>query len=718
MISVQMNPIKSISTKDISYLESEKKHTVFHLDNSKKYVSSFTLKRFNSSIELSGFHRISRPYLIHPFKINHIDTQGSSDNVNDQWKNPKVIKKKRYVLKSINDFVMKKIIYYILLFTGFAAHAQFNLDGPPTTVWNGLNTERHTISDGEGGFFAVFTPDYLSSTNRNIYLQRLDSNGNKLWGEKGVKVSDRPEEEILPILTLAQTTSGQKRVIVVWNTNNSVFAQSLTFEGVSQWTENGILITNNSYSSQGSKDVILSLDKTVLYIAYSEWSYSNSLRLQSINIDNGTFGYANNGLSIDYGETIGRVKMDYQDTISGNILIAWEDYWLSTQLGIRAQIFNTNSNQLLLPSYLIISPHQNSSHYQGDVEVSRNIISWRDNIDGNNDIYIQKLNSDGTIAWNSGGIKVTHMSNNQSFPKMAAASDGTTYLIWENTKETNVDSLYCYVTKINPDGSFPWGKQGVRVAQFKFTDMYPYEALEPALAVVNDTVAVFYKDRSFSNSTQQPYMVQKITPQGRLLYGEKGKHVAGTEYAVNINGNATDVMPTTDKGFVLGFKTGHNSVLAKVIPCTNPPTKPVVTHAKLCNSGANALLTASSCSGTVNWYESDLVTRKHTGNSLLISSVVEPVSYYAECVAETGCSSLDLSTADITLLQAEKSITTTFTSANSPAEEETTVKISSTSKVQSTARVDFKSRSVILEPGFEVQQGGVFKAVARVCIDN
>jgi hypothetical protein len=627
---------------------------------------------------------------------------------------------------------MKNIIYLILVFTSIKANAQFNLAGPPTVVWANSNLELHTISDREGGFFSAFAADYLSSTNRNIYLQRLDAAGNKLWGDKGIKVSDRPEDEGIPFLVLGKTTSGQKRLMVFWyiggkvssshQNSYSLFAQSFSMNGQPQWAENGILVSNDFYGGNANRsyDILPTLNENKMVIAFPKFYNPGNIRLQTLNVNDGSLGFANNGIVLDNTKFSDEVRLSYTDDNSGKMMIAWGNYWSYYPTGLRAQIFNPINNNLLFNNYFVITPSINNSHYQQHINLAGNTIAWRDNRDGNREIYVQKVNMDGTPAWTTSGVRVTNMANEQSHPKMTQTSDGTTYLTWENTKETSVDSLYCYVTKINPDGTFPWGKNGIRISETKYTGYaYSQEILDPAISIINDTVVVFYKDNGMWNSNNtNAYVVQKITPEGRLLYGNKGQQVAGNYYTVNINHNSTNVIPTSDKGFVLSFNGGHRSLLAKVIPCPIPPLKPIVTHAKLCTSGANALLTATACSGTINWYEDDLVTRIHSGDSLLILSVTAPASYYAECISESGCASLDLTKADIILLQDEKNIAETYTASNSPADEETVLKITSTSKIQNTARVDFTSKSITMEPGFEVQRGGVFKAMARICVDN
>jgi DNA-binding LytR/AlgR family response regulator len=71
-----MKITESFELEDILYLEGNSNYTLFHMRCGKVHISSFTLKKFDTSQRYALFLRISRSYLINPSKINLIWDEG------------------------------------------------------------------------------------------------------------------------------------------------------------------------------------------------------------------------------------------------------------------------------------------------------------------------------------------------------------------------------------------------------------------------------------------------------------------------------------------------------------------------------------------------------------------------------------------------------------------------------------------------------------------
>lgn len=625
-----------------------------------------------------------------------------------------------------------KALIIILILVSHYTNAQFNLDGPPVMVWSSTWTDSHSISDGEGGFFVAFSSGSTAPTYADIFIQRFDANGNKLWGDKGIQVTNRSDNEGQPMLALGKTSTGSKRVVVVWHPGGlgdmsfSLLAQSYDFSGAPQWAANGVVISDKDFGAgvgQRAYDIIPTFDGTRLIVGFYSFYYTNrSIKIQSINIDNGSVIFSNNGLTVEPAVTGNRVRLAYTEDGSGNIAIVWQNNeYNSPKKGIKAQIFNPNTNTLVWAAPLHLSANIDvnaTSHHE--MELAGQTVTWRDTRHGNNEIYVQRFNANGTMVWPIGGKRVTNMPNSQTFPKIAQTTNRTTYLSWENSKESHTDSCYVYLTRINPDGTFPWGEHGVILSRTHNTSS-SVEQFETAVTVKNDTALVFYKDNGHVRAINPTlaYLVQKVTPNGRLMYGEKGQTVAGINYYVNINSHQTDVMHTADNGFVLRFNSGYNTRLAKVIPCPTPPLQPLVTHAKVCDAGSASYVTASACPGSVNWYLSDQRTKVFTGDTLRLPSVNSTASYYASCSNNlTGCASINLTRSDVILINNSQNVIADITLANSPAKVETKTFINATNKVQESSKAIYLSKTINLNPGFEAKQGAVFTAEARICLNQ
>ncbi len=76
-----MTPLKTPENNEITYLEADINYTIFHLKNGTKMISSFTLKKYESDIELNGFLRVHKSYLLNPNFIKDFNQVGKKATI-------------------------------------------------------------------------------------------------------------------------------------------------------------------------------------------------------------------------------------------------------------------------------------------------------------------------------------------------------------------------------------------------------------------------------------------------------------------------------------------------------------------------------------------------------------------------------------------------------------------------------------------------------------
>ncbi len=64
-----MTRLKTPENKEITYLEADVNYTIFHLNDGKKIVTSFTLKKYEGDNRYTGFLRVSKSCLLNPAYI-------------------------------------------------------------------------------------------------------------------------------------------------------------------------------------------------------------------------------------------------------------------------------------------------------------------------------------------------------------------------------------------------------------------------------------------------------------------------------------------------------------------------------------------------------------------------------------------------------------------------------------------------------------------------
>lgn len=76
-----MTTLKTPENNEITYLEADINYTIFHLKNGKKIISSFTLKKYETDIQLNGFLRVHKSFLLNPQFIKHFNQIGKKGTI-------------------------------------------------------------------------------------------------------------------------------------------------------------------------------------------------------------------------------------------------------------------------------------------------------------------------------------------------------------------------------------------------------------------------------------------------------------------------------------------------------------------------------------------------------------------------------------------------------------------------------------------------------------
>lgn len=76
-----MTRIAYPSTESIAYLEADVNYTIFHLNNGKKIVASFTLKRYANDAQFNGFLRVHKSFLLNPDFIKMYEQDGKKAKI-------------------------------------------------------------------------------------------------------------------------------------------------------------------------------------------------------------------------------------------------------------------------------------------------------------------------------------------------------------------------------------------------------------------------------------------------------------------------------------------------------------------------------------------------------------------------------------------------------------------------------------------------------------
>ena len=85
------------------------------------------------------------------------------------------------------------------------------------------------------------------------------------------------------------------------------------------------------------------------------------------------------------------------------------------------------------------------------------IVTWIDERAGNRDVYAQRVSSDGTVAWTTGGISVCAAPGDQYVHSIAPDGAGGAIVAWDDFGRADAD---VYAQRVLSDGTAAWATGG------------------------------------------------------------------------------------------------------------------------------------------------------------------------------------------------------------------------------------------------------------------
>jgi len=286
-------------------------------------------------------------------------------------------------------------------------------------------------TDGAGG--AIFTwQTFPHDSYADVLAQRLDANGNRLWGDQGIQLTRADENEIgyTPREIVSDNENGAVIVYACNNreTGNDYYIQRVNGEGEALWgEEEGGITLVNADQNQYSSDLIKHPGGYVVC-----WRDDRN---------------SGNGQSADiYAQFISE---------DGDLL------WQENGAGICTSEFTESEPSLA-------------------IDDEANIwITWRATGNARHDIYCQKLSSrqveDGNPVklFEGYGIAVTAIEETQLNPVIKHDGSNGMWFIWTDYRNSRDGNIFG--THLNPEGQpyRGWDENGEPICESIFREQLP-----------------------------------------------------------------------------------------------------------------------------------------------------------------------------------------------------------------------------------------------------
>ncbi len=137
---------------------------------------------------------------------------------------------------------------------------RFNKTGDPQWTSTGVairaaagsnTTAPQLVNDGAEGAVIAWSDSRNGATNADIYVQRVDRNGDPLWTAEGVQATSATGQQLLPAIV-----KSNNNYVVSWNdgqngaTNIDLYAQAFSATGTALWNGGSPLAVNTEPGNQ------------------------------------------------------------------------------------------------------------------------------------------------------------------------------------------------------------------------------------------------------------------------------------------------------------------------------------------------------------------------------------------------------------------------------------------------------------------------------------
>ena len=326
------------------------------------------------------------------------------------------------------------------------------------------------VSDMRGGAIIAWS-DWRSGVERDIYAQRIDSSGTVKWTINGANVSNlSPREHSEKIVS-----DGKGGVIIVFEKQSGlwdIWAQRLDSSGNKMWGPGGIAVSTASGNKRNHK---VQKDKSGgAIITWQDLRNGSHYDIYAQRLDAaGNRLWGGNGIAVcSAGGDQTNAKIE-PDSSTNGAYIAWQDTRSSVDYDIYMQRVDSSGNIKWVTDGIAVSTATDNQSaldmlsFDGGHQL---IITWKDKRNGNYDIYAQKLNSNGALQWNPSGVVVCNSNFDQINPNISKDEYKGAIIVWQDSSAGPWDIK---AQRVNNAGQALWTPNGEPICNALFAQTSP-----------------------------------------------------------------------------------------------------------------------------------------------------------------------------------------------------------------------------------------------------
>jgi hypothetical protein len=398
--------------------------------------------------------------------------------------------------------------------------------------------------DGNGGAFAI----YEDKLGGDIYAQKISPDGEKVWGQKGVLLggSNSRSYSYFDLNIISDSSGG---AIVSWPDSSQ--DQFRPTSHVARLDSQGSLVWQRDFVyfsqliSDGEGGVIIAFDYSIGDIVVPGSEVDNLLLVK---IDSqGSYSWGLQGVSVQRHGYQGNGLQIVGDG-SGGAIVSWQEIerlssptpGQPTQSAYRqfAQRIDSSGRLTWADNVLYYTAPENSwvEAIQAVGDGRGGVLAgWfqATDIAANGegqpgqiwDIVAQKVDSDGEVAWQSGGVPLeitkAFYAAAPTVPLLTGDGSGGAIVIWRDNRHDPADQASVYAQQVDASGHISWPAGGAKVSG---------TSLNPHPSIVSDDTGGAIVSYSYKEDGKVLH-AQKIDASGNTLWQENGISITDSGFA-------------------------------------------------------------------------------------------------------------------------------------------------------------------------------------------
>ncbi|MBD3178315.1 MAG: T9SS type A sorting domain-containing protein [Candidatus Latescibacteria bacterium] len=337
------------------------------------------------------------------------------------------------------------------------------------------------------------------------------------WSDNGIPLGNASGAQDSPRIA-ADSTGG---AVVTWRdsratVNTDIYAQGVDDEGTIRWYPQGMPACTATNSQSTPRIVADGAGGTIIVWQDNRSGGTLDIYAQKLSMI-GYIQWGTNGVAICTGQpnlNLGAVVSDG----AGGAIITWQDR-RNYYNDIFAQRIASNGSVMWGSGGVPVCTE--NMHQQNPVMApdgsSGAIIAWEDRRDGGYDIYAQRIDSGGTAQWTAGGEVICDSGENQMTPRIVPDGSGGAVIAWSDRRNTMDFDIFAQ--RINASGELQWGF-GTPVSAW----MGDQKDCQLVHIGGGETVVTWIDTRS---GTSDDIYAQKINAAGSCQWSSNGVVVCG-----------------------------------------------------------------------------------------------------------------------------------------------------------------------------------------------